>query len=347
MPSLPPIDTKANANHAPHVFILGAGASVAAFPNGDCNGKRLPLMSNFVEVVGLKPVVEKYGVVEEIHNFESFYDDLVVSANKPELLKEIEQKTRDYFGSMKLPNEATLYDQIILSLREKDLIATFNWDPFLAQAYRRNSHLKNLPEIRFLHGNVEVAICPAHLKKGWAFQKCSECGTPMEPSKLLFPVKQKNYNEDVFIKNEWDVLRWYLQRAYFVTIFGYSAPVTDIEARKLMLDEWRENQTRDFAEIEIIDVKPRGEIEDSWKDFFVRYNYSVMKDAFNSQSFRYTRRSCDAHAMATLQQSPWPENPFPHTTNLTNLQNWVRPLIMEEDGGRFSGKRSPPCKIDA
>ena len=115
-------------------------------------------MSNFVEVVGLKPVLKQYGVVEEIYNFESFYNDLVVSANKPELIKEIEQKTRDYFDSMMLPDEATLYDQIVLSLREKDLIATFNWDPFLGQAYRRNSHLKNLPEILFLHGNVEVAI---------------------------------------------------------------------------------------------------------------------------------------------------------------------------------------------
>jgi hypothetical protein len=58
MPFLPPIDTKANANNSPHVYILGAGASVAAFPNGERNGKKLPLMSNFVEVVGLKHVLE-------------------------------------------------------------------------------------------------------------------------------------------------------------------------------------------------------------------------------------------------------------------------------------------------
>jgi len=34
----------------PHVFILGAGASVAACPDGDRNGRRLPVMANFVEV---------------------------------------------------------------------------------------------------------------------------------------------------------------------------------------------------------------------------------------------------------------------------------------------------------
>ncbi|MEW6087649.1 MAG: hypothetical protein AB1498_05040 [bacterium] len=32
-----------------HIVILGAGASVAAFPNGDANGKILPTMDNFVE----------------------------------------------------------------------------------------------------------------------------------------------------------------------------------------------------------------------------------------------------------------------------------------------------------
>ena len=30
-----------------HIVILGAGASIAAFPDGDINGKRLPTMSIF------------------------------------------------------------------------------------------------------------------------------------------------------------------------------------------------------------------------------------------------------------------------------------------------------------
>ena len=35
----------------PHVVILGAGASAAAFPKGDRNGRRLPLMDDLVQVV--------------------------------------------------------------------------------------------------------------------------------------------------------------------------------------------------------------------------------------------------------------------------------------------------------
>jgi hypothetical protein len=37
----------------PHVVLLGAGASYAAFPNGDKNGHKLPLLKDFVEVIGL------------------------------------------------------------------------------------------------------------------------------------------------------------------------------------------------------------------------------------------------------------------------------------------------------
>jgi hypothetical protein len=44
----------ADENTRPHVVILGAGASLAAFPNGDRNGRRLPLMKDFVDVVALR-----------------------------------------------------------------------------------------------------------------------------------------------------------------------------------------------------------------------------------------------------------------------------------------------------
>ncbi|MDT8452640.1 MAG: hypothetical protein RQ936_07855, partial [Gammaproteobacteria bacterium] len=49
----------------PHVVILGAGASYAAFPNGDARGNKLPLMNNFVETLG----IEKLGRFNsEVHN---------------------------------------------------------------------------------------------------------------------------------------------------------------------------------------------------------------------------------------------------------------------------------------
>lgn len=74
--TLPQLDAKNERNESPHVVILGAGASLAALPNGDKNGRILPLMNNIVEVVGLQPLLDKFGVKYEGQNFESFYNDL-------------------------------------------------------------------------------------------------------------------------------------------------------------------------------------------------------------------------------------------------------------------------------
>ena len=79
-------------------------------------------------------------------------------------MKEIEKRIDAYFSSLRIPREATKYDFLLLSLREKDAIFTFNWDPFLFDAYKRNAHIASLPEIFFLHGNVRIGICPNHTK---------------------------------------------------------------------------------------------------------------------------------------------------------------------------------------
>ena len=60
----------------PHVVILGAGASLAALPNGDKNGRKLPLMNNFVEVLNLSAILHKANVDFEGKNFEDVYDQL-------------------------------------------------------------------------------------------------------------------------------------------------------------------------------------------------------------------------------------------------------------------------------
>jgi hypothetical protein len=44
---------------------------------------------------------------------------------------------REYFAQLELPVEPTIYDALLLSLRDKDAVFTFNWDPFLFQAHLR------------------------------------------------------------------------------------------------------------------------------------------------------------------------------------------------------------------
>ena len=60
-------------NNLPHVVILGAGASLAAFPKGDKNGTRLPLMNSIVEDLGLTKILQE-NHIEPIGNFELLYE---------------------------------------------------------------------------------------------------------------------------------------------------------------------------------------------------------------------------------------------------------------------------------
>jgi len=326
----------------PHVVILGAGASRAAFHSGDKNGVRLPLMDDFVDVLGLNDLLSQSGINLETVNFEDIYDQLHQNETHRETREKLEMEIHKYFSRLEIVDEPTIYDHLLLSLRGKDVVATFNWDPFLLQAYRRNATVKRLPRIAFLHGNVGVGFCEKDKMVGLISSLCLECGQRMEPSRLLYPVKHKDYNSDVFIKNEWEVLRQYLNHAYFLTIFGYSAPMTDVEARSLMLGVWKGNQTHELAQVNIVDTRPRNELEDSWSDFFVNQHYGIQDNIFNSYLMIHPRRSCEALSAATLMLNPWRDNPIPQFETIQELHEWVLPLIQEEDsysskGESFSG----------
>ena len=335
---LPDLDLQSNINHSPHVVIIGAGASKAAFPQGDANGKLVPLMMELVDYIGLRPLLLSDGIQTDGTDFEILYDRLATSGKYKTLVTEIENRVYDYFSQLKLPDSVTLYDKLVLGLREKDLIASFNWDPFLAQAWERNSRSVKLPKIVFLHGNVSIGICRKHRTKNFVGSQCSTCGNEMEPTPLLYPVSMKNYNSDPFISGEWNTLQLFLQQAYLLTIFGYAAPITDIEARDLLLNAWRENRSFELADVEIIDIKPPHELSSTWNQFFCREHYGFCRDFNNSDICMHPRRSCEAFAMATLQNDPWQENPFPKLSNLESLQRWSRILWEEENLGKLSGK---------
>lgn len=347
MPTLPPVDK--NVNHAPHVVLLGAGASIAAYLNWGRMGPQLPSMQDLLDVLSLRNEIQSAGYATADLNFEAFYDDLASSGKDAELRMLIESRVNEFFESLTLPEKPTIYDYLVLGLRQKDIIATFNWDPFLLQAYMRNEVVARgrRPRIAFLHGNVAIGVCTACKVVGVAGRRCGRCGTPFEPSKLLYPVKHKNYNDDPFIKSEWDVLRQRIGCAYFLTVFGYSAPATDVEARSLMLEVWKDNSTLELAEVEVVDIRPKDDLEAAWNDFFFSHHYMTTKDIFRSYLFTHPRRSCDAFASATLMCEPWHDNPFPRFDTLQELQEWVAPLIAEEEEydqnkNAFSGEPLQP-----
>ena len=47
MPSLPRMRPSKHVNESPHIVILGSGASKAACPLSDKNGRQIPLMDDF------------------------------------------------------------------------------------------------------------------------------------------------------------------------------------------------------------------------------------------------------------------------------------------------------------
>jgi hypothetical protein len=220
MPRLPALDIRFNVNYSPHVVILGAGASLAACPHGDANGLRLPVMANLVPTLGLEPLLARAGVgVSVSGNFELIYDRIASDDGYRDVRLEVEALVQRYFASLQLPKDVTLYDQLLLSLRPKDLVATFNWDPFLLQAYARNRHMRP-PRVVFLHGNVYLGYCPEHRAKGYLTQTCETCGRPFHPSPLLFPITRKDYRSHPLLSGEWDELAATLEHAYLLTILG-------------------------------------------------------------------------------------------------------------------------------
>jgi len=339
MPRLPAFEVKKNIIHSPHVVILGAGASKAACPTGDANGRVVPVMAELIDCLDLAGPLEEAGIKGTV-DFEAIYDDLVSSGRYPSLVEEIERRALDYFDALSLPNQVTLYDYLILSLREKDFIATFNWDPFLIQAMVRNRSIARLPRVAFLHGNVRAASCVKDRVKGIWRQLCQSCGEPLERAKLLYPVRQKNYTDDPYIANEWQELEYFLKEGYLLTIFGYAAPSTDVEAVSIMRRVWGANPTFELAQVNIVDIKPTEDSERTWEPFFCRTHYGVHRSIWHTWLFRFPRRSCEGQAMATLQNAPWHDNRFPQFDSLEKLHAWLQPLLKEEEAGEFMGR---PC----
>lgn len=314
----------------PHVYILGAGASYAAFPRGEKTGRKLPLMNNLVEILQLSGLLERHGVKYGGENFETLYSELHGNPEKADLLAELEESIRAYFGEMRLSEEPTLYDHLVLSLREKDVVATFNWDPFLWQACARNSQEAGVPCPLFLHGNVAVGYCLEHKQKGPTGGTCTVCGRPYQSSRLLFPVAQKNYSADPFISAEWKTLREALKDGFILTIFGYGAPSSDVEAVDLMKTAWDGPASRQFEEVEIVDIKSVPELTKTWSPFIFSHHYTTGASFYSSISAQHPRRSCEATWGRLMECQFLESTPVPADTTFDGLYEWLWPLFKSE-----------------
>lgn len=276
----------------PHVVILGAGATVAAIPNGDRNGRKSSVMDGFIDKLGMGQLIQSVRLKTTSRNLEDVYSELHERPDCESVRDMLDDRIRGYFMDLELPDEPNIYDLMLLALRKKDLIATFNWDPLLLQAYQRAVKItKDLPELAFLHGNVLVGSCSEHKVSGIVYADCPKCGEPFVPGRLLYPIRHKNYSADPLINDSWNTIRSRLKRAYLVTIFGYSAPRTDAEAVALMKEAWGTVDSRTLEDFEFIDIRPEDELIESWSDFVHSHHYSVHANFFDSSLGRHPRRT--------------------------------------------------------
>ena len=197
-----------------HTVILGAGATIAAIPDGDKNGKSSSVMNGLLKKLNLEEILAGVELQTKSENLEDIYSELFDREECSEIVRKLEERLYDYFASLELPDEPTIYDFLILSLTNKDCIATFNWDPLLIQAYIRCSKITlNLPQILCLHGNVAVGFCEEHTEFGTVDYYCPKCHNKFYPTKLLYPVKNKDYSSDGYINWCWKALDYFVDHS--------------------------------------------------------------------------------------------------------------------------------------
>lgn len=314
----------------PHVVLLGAGASRAAFPTGEKNGRLLPLMADFSEIVPIGEVLDSAGVPYKGRNFEDLYSEQTRDKSRRDVCAQLEAVVYRYFDSLSLPDEPTLYDRLILSLRPKDVIATFNWDPFLIQAARRNPNQGGLPFLLFLHGNVRAGYCATDDVHGVKNTRCSQCGRRFSPSQLLYPTAEKAYDQDPMIRDTWRIMKETFQRAFMVTIFGYGAPQTDVAAIEALKEAWGSWESREMEEFEIIDVRAEDELKEAWSAFIHTHHFEIHSNAYDSWILNHPRRTGEAYINQFLNAYFIENNPIPSDIGLDGLRSWFQPLFEAE-----------------
>lgn len=320
-----------------HFVLLGAGASLATCPEGDANGKPLPLMRDLVDILNIESDLRNFDVDGDFSDFELIYSQLNSRPECGEFLQRVNDSIWDYFRSMKLPEFPTIYDKLLLSLRSKDYVATFNWDPLLWQAYARNYKHTKLPRPICLHGTVSLGHCQCEepIVVSYFGNPCPKCGIEMQKCDLLYPIGQKNYDSSPFINAAWRDVRTALKRSMLFTIFGYAAPVSDSEAISILKEGWGHTDDHLIELIEIIDIANDRVLKERWRDFILEDNFVTMDNFHSTRIWRYPRRSCEVHWSTSMDCLPVKSSKLSSDVGWSELLDQMLPLIeIEKTLGR-------------
>ena len=126
-----------------------------------------------------------------------------------------------------------------------------------------------------------------------------------------------------------------LENAYMVTIFGYSAPRSDVSAIEMMKKAWGSVEERNYEEIELIDIRNEDDVVNSWDDFIHTHHYSYHTSFFDSTLGICPRRTCEA-TFDRLMGNDFIDNTkgFIEGMSFPEIDNLTYRLILDEDQKR-------------
>lgn len=324
----------------PHIVILGAGATMAAIPNGDKNGKHCSVMKGFIEKLGLTDLLTSVDIKTESDNLEEIFSELKSRPECHKLATELENRIISSFSEFVIPDEPTVYDYLLLSLRSKDYIFTFNWDDLILQAYQRAWKItQDLPQLVFLHGNIGVGRCPScNAVESLRNRCCRKCGHELVRPKILFPIKEKNYKDDPYIENCWNGFLDLLSQATIVTIFGYSAPKSDVLAIEAMQKAFSSTFRR-LDQIEVIDLKSGQDLWDTWGEFIKPTNdhFKICRSFFDSILSEFPRRTIEGYWKRNFNRW-WGTSSVQLKNGMSfdDLEKVLYPLTIDEKSEKFN-----------
>ena len=87
-----------------HTVILGAGATIAAIPNGDRFGQESSVMHGLIKKLHLEDILSEVELKTTSDNLEDIYSELYSRSDCKEVLSILEQRLYDYFSSLQLPD---------------------------------------------------------------------------------------------------------------------------------------------------------------------------------------------------------------------------------------------------
>ncbi|MGH9044786.1 MAG: hypothetical protein ACRDVP_08160, partial [Acidimicrobiales bacterium] len=142
-----------------------------------------------------------------------------------------------------------------------------------------------------------------------------------------------DYTTDPFINREWRAMEYFLGECFMFTIFGYGAPVTDVEAVALLKAAWGTVDKRNMEQTEIIG-RPGCDadgLREKWDPFIHTHHYDVFDSFFGSWMANHPRRTGEAYISQYWDAQFISEHPVPcRTETLADLVEWFEPLLQVE-----------------